>query len=809
MAKGKKPDSQVEKKDMSFEDFKKEVLDDYRVAFYSRQASLLGRKEVLTGKAKFGIFGDGKEIAQLAMAKAFHKGDFRAGYYRDQTFMFATGTATVQQLFAQLYADTDLNHEPFSAGRQMDAHFATRSLNDDGSWKNLTEIKNSSSDLAPISTQMPRAAGLAWASKLFRNNKDLHQFTQFSDKGNEVTFCTIGDAGTSEGLFWESINAAGVLQIPMAVSVWDDGYGISVPIEYQTTKSSISEALKGFEQDENGPGYLIYRGKGWDYAGLCEMYEEGIAQCRKNHVPVIFHIQEMTQPQGHSTSGSHERYKSKERLAWEEEYDCISRMRRWIIDSAIAKDEALDSIEEEAKKFVNESKRKAWEEFLSPIRAEIKEVTTIFSEIAAESQQRDEVEKISNDLNSLPDAMRRDILGAVKKVLRLMRDEDTVPKHRLVDWLNESVKQNAKRYNSYLYSESADSALQVEPVAARYDNNAPVVDGREVLQANFDALFKNNPLLVAFGEDLGKIGDVNQGFAGLQAKYGEIRITDTGIREATIAGQGIGLAMRGLRPIAEIQYLDYFLFAMQVLSDDLATLLYRTKGGQKVPLIIPTRGHGLEGIWHSGSPMGMITHAIRGIHVLVPRNMTQAAGFSNTMLASDEPALIVDPLNSYRLKEKLPVNVGEFRIPLGVPEILHEGTDITIATYGSTHRIVLEAIKQLEQFGISCEVIDVQTLLPFDIHHSIAESVKKTNKLLVVDEDVPGGASAYILQKIIEEQKAFQFLDAEPRTLTSKPHRPPYGSDGDYFSKPNTEDVFDVVYEMMSEYNPQKYPPIY
>ncbi len=809
MAKGKKPDSQVEKKDMSFEDFKKEVLDDYRVAFYSRQASLLGRKEVLTGKAKFGIFGDGKEIAQLAMAKAFHKGDFRAGYYRDQTFMFATGTATVQQLFAQLYADTDLNHEPFSAGRQMDAHFATRSLNDDGSWKNLTEIKNSSSDLAPISTQMPRAVGLAWASKLFRNNKDLHQFTQFSDKGNEVTFCTIGDAGTSEGLFWESINAAGVLQIPMAVSVWDDGYGISVPIEYQTTKSSISEALKGFEQDENGPGYLIYRGKGWDYAGLCEMYEEGIAQCRKNHVPVIFHIQEMTQPQGHSTSGSHERYKSKERLAWEEEYDCISRMRRWIIDSAIAKDEALDSIEEEAKKFVNESKRKAWEEFLSPIRAEIKEVTTIFSEIAAESQQRDEVEKISNDLNSLPDAMRRDILGAVKKVLRLMRDEDTVPKHRLVDWLNESVKQNAKRYNSYLYSESADSALKVEPVAARYDNNAPVVDGREVLQANFDALFKNNPLLVAFGEDLGKIGDVNQGFAGLQAKYGEIRITDTGIREATIAGQGIGLAMRGLRPIAEIQYLDYFLFAMQVLSDDLATLLYRTKGGQKAPLIIRTRGHRLEGIWHSGSPMGMITHAIRGIHVLVPRNMTQAAGFYNTMLASDEPALIVEPLNSYRLKEKLPVNVGEFRIPLGVPEILHEGTDITIATYGSTHRIVLEAIKQLEQFGISCEVIDVQTLLPFDIHHSIAESVKKTNKLLVVDEDVPGGASAYILQKIIEEQKAFQFLDAEPRTLTSKPHRPPYGSDGDYFSKPNTEDVFDVVYEMMSEYNPQKYPPIY
>ncbi len=809
MAKGKKPEPQMDKRDMSFEDFKKEVLNDYRIAYSSRQASLLGRKEVLTGKAKFGIFGDGKEIAQLAMAKVFRKGDFRSGYYRDQTFMFATGTGTIQQLFAQLYADTDLEHDPFSAGRQMDAHFATRSLNEDGSWKNLTEIKNSSSDLAPISTQMPRAVGLALASKLYRNNKDLHSFTRFSEKGNEVTFATIGDAGTSEGLFWESINAAGVLQIPMAVSIWDDGYGISVPIEYQTTKSSISEALKGFEQDENGEGYLIYRGKGWDYAGLCEMYEEGIAQCRKNHVPVIFHIREMTQPQGHSTSGSHERYKSKERLAWEDEYDCIARMRQWIVDSAIAKEEELDAIETEAKKFVNESKRKAWEEFLSPIRAEIKTVTTIFSEIAAESQHRDTVEKISSDLNSLPDAMRRDILVAVKKVLRLIRDEDTESKHYLTDWLGESTAKNAERYNSYLYSESSESALKVEPIAARYDTHATPVDGREVLLANFDALFKNNPLLVAFGEDLGKIGDVNQGFAGLQAKYGEIRITDTGIREATIAGQGIGLAMRGLRPIAEIQYLDYFLFALQVLSDDLATLLYRTKGGQKAPLIIRTRGHRLEGIWHSGSPMGTIINAIRGIYVLVPRNMTQAAGFYNTMLASDEPALVVEPLNSYRLKEKLPVNVGEFRVPLGVPEIINEGNDITIATYGSTCRIVLEAVKQLEETGISCEVIDVQTLLPFDINHGIAESVKKTNKLLVVDEDVPGGASAYILQKIIEEQKAFQFLDAEPRTLTSKPHRPAYGSDGDYFSKPNAEDVFDTVYSMMSEYNPQKYPPIY
>jgi 2-oxoisovalerate dehydrogenase E1 component len=809
MAKGKKPEFQMDKKELSFEDFKKEVLNDYRIAYSSRQASLLGRKEVLTGKAKFGIFGDGKEIAQLAMAKAFRKGDFRSGYYRDQTFMFATGTATVQQLFAQLYADTDVNNDPSSAGRQMDAHFATRSLNEDGSWKDLTEIKNSSSDLAPISTQMPRSVGLAWASKLFRQNKELHQFTQFTDKGNEVTFATIGDAGTSEGLFWESINAAGVLQIPLAVSVWDDGYGISVPIQYQTTKSNISEALKGFEQDENGNGYLIYRGKGWDYPGLCEMYEEGIAQCRKNHVPVLFHIREMTQPQGHSTSGSHERYKSKERLAWEDEFDCIARMRSWIIDSAIAKEEELDEIETEAKKFVNESKRKAWEEFLAPIRAEIKEVTEIFSEIAAESSQKEEVEKISSELSSLPDAMRRDIMGAVKKAMRLVRDENTNSKQRLADWLNDNTKKNAERYNSYLYSETSGSALKVESIEARYDADAAVVDGREVLQANFDSLFQNNPLVVAFGEDLGKIGDVNQGFAGLQAKYGEIRITDTGIREATIAGQGIGLAMRGLRPIAEIQYLDYFLFAMQVLSDDLATLLYRTKGGQKAPLIIRTRGHRLEGIWHSGSPMGMIVHALRGMYVLVPRNMTQAAGFYNTMLASDEPALIVEPLNSYRLKEKLPANIGEFRVPLGIPEIINEGTDITIVTYGSTHRIVLDAVKQLEPFGISCEVIDVQTLLPFDIHHSIVKSVEKTNKLLVVDEDVPGGASAYILQKIIEEQKAFQFLDAEPKTLASKPHRPAYGSDGDYFSKPNAEDVFDVVYGMMSEYNPEKYPSIY
>jgi pyruvate/2-oxoglutarate/acetoin dehydrogenase E1 component/TPP-dependent pyruvate/acetoin dehydrogenase alpha subunit len=797
------------KKEMSFVDFKKEVLNDYRIAFTSRQASLLGRREVLTGKAKFGIFGDGKEIAQVAMAKQFRNGDFRSGYYRDQTFMFAIGESDVEKFFAQLYAIPDAELEPASAGRSMNGHYSTRSLNADGSWMDLTRIKNSSADVSPTGSQMPRLLGLALASKLFRNNKELHQFTKFSDKGNEVAFGTIGDASTSEGMFWETINAAGVLQVPMAVSIWDDGYGISVPQKYQTTKENISELLKGFQQDENGEGYLIYRGKGWDYAGLCEMYEEGIAQCRTNHVPVIFHIREMTQPQGHSTSGSHERYKSKERLAWEEEFDCIRKMRQWMIDSAITSADELDTIEADAKKYVNESRRNAWEGFISPIKEEIETVTNYFSATASSSSNKIFIEKISAELNAMSDPMRRDIVASVKKVLRFTRGENSDSISQLQAWLDKYNKHNIKLYDSFLYSETSGSALKVEPVAARYDDHAPVVDGREVLQANFDALFKNNPLLVAFGEDLGKIGDVNQGFAGLQEKYGEIRITDTGIREATIAGQGIGLAMRGLRPIAEIQYLDYFLYALQILSDDLATVQYRTKGGQKAPLIIRTRGHRLEGIWHSGSPMGTIVHALRGVHVLVPRNMTQAAGFYNTILQSDEPALIIECLNGYRLKEKLPSNIGEFRVPLGIPEVINEGNDLTIVTYGSCCRIVMDAVKQLEQTEISCEVIDVQSLLPFDIHHSIVESVKKTNKILVVDEDVPGGASAYILQQILEVQKAFQYLDAEPRTLAAKEHRPAYGSDGDYFSKPSAEDVFDSVYEIMREYNPEKFPGIY
>jgi len=796
------------KKGIGFEDFRKEVLDDYRLAVESRHASLIGRKEVLTGKAKFGIFGDGKEIAQLAMAKVFRPGDFRAGYYRDQTFMFASGESTITEFFAQLYANPDVDAEPASAGRSMNGHFSTRSLNKDGSWKDLTKIKNSSSDISPTAGQMPRLVGLAYASKLYRNNQDLHSYTTFSKKGNEVAFGTIGDASTSEGLFWEAINAAGVLQIPMAISVWDDGYGISVPAKYQTTKQNISEILKGFEQNDKGAGYVIFRANGWDYPALCEMYEKGIAVCREQHVPVLFHVREMTQPQGHSTSGSHERYKSKERLAWEEDYDCIRKMREWIISTAIATAEECDQLEAEAKKIVNNCRKEAWDAMMNPVKEEIKTVASFFMSLAEESGQSSFIEKIKTELEGSAEPARREVVSAIKKVLRLVRNENLPVKDELIRWLNDYSKINADRYNSFLHSESNESALNVEAVPPQY-NEESLVDGREILQANFDVLFSRNPLLVAFGEDVGKIGDVNQGFAGLQAKYGELRITDTGIREATIVGQGIGLALRGLRPIAEIQYLDYIYYAIQTLSDDLATLQYRTKGGQKAPVIIRTRGHRLEGIWHSGSHMGMIINAIRGVHVLVPRNMTQAAGFYNTMLSSDEPAIIVECLNGYRLKEKLPSNLGEFKVPLGVPETLIEGTDITLVTYGSCVRVAQEAIRHLNESDISVELIDVQTLLPFDRHNMIVESLKRTNKLLVLDEDLPGGASAYILQQIVEVQKGFQYLDSSPRTLTAKAHRPAYGSDGDYFSKPGVEDVVDVAYEMMREYNPDKYPSLY
>ncbi len=796
-------------KAIDFDTFRQTVIADYRLACESRQASLIGRKEVLTGKAKFGIFGDGKEIAQIAMAKQFQKGDWRSGYYRDQTFMFSIGESDVKKFFAQLYANPDVEAEPASAGRSMNGHFSTRSLNEDGAWKNLSAQYNSSSDISPTAGQMPRLVGLAWASKLFRNNSALHQFTQFSNKGNEVAFGTIGDASTSEGIFWEAINAAGVLQIPMAISVWDDGFGISVPAKYQTTKQNISEILSGFERNEKGEGYVILRGKGWDYAGLCEMYEKGIEICRKEQVPVLFHIQEMTQPQGHSTSGSHERYKSKERLAWEEEYDCINKMREWILSSAIATAEELDAIEAEAKKSVSTSRRQAWDEFMNPIKEEIATVCSYFDAIAKESSQSVFIEIVKSELQSTLEPARREIAAAVKKVLYLTRgDNNQQTRSQLKQWLSVYDAINADRYNSYLHSQSSEAALNIAPVNAVYADDASLVDGRELMQANFDALFSKDARLIAFGEDVGKIGDVNQGFAGLQAKFGEIRISDTGIRETTIIGQGIGLALRGLRPIAEIQYLDYLLYAVQTLSDDLATLQYRTKGGQKAPLIIRTRGHRLEGIWHSGSPMGMIINALRGINILVPRNMTQASGFYNTMLASDEPALIIECLNGYRLKEKLPSNLGEFRVPVGIPQILCEGNDITIVTYGSCCRIVMDAVKQLQQLDIQCEVIDVQSLLPFDIHHSIKNSLKKTNKLLVIDEDVPGGASAYILQQILEVQNGFELLDAPPRTLTAKPHRAAYGSDGDYFSKPNIEDVVDSVYFLMKEYQPERFPDV-
>ena len=799
------------KKEIGFEDFKKEVLDDYRLVVESRHVSLIGRKEVLTGKAKFGIFGDGKEVAQIAMSKVFREGDFRSGYYRDQTFMFATGELTITEFFAQLYANPDVIAEPSSAGRSMNGHFSTRSLNPDGSWKDLTKIKNSSSDISPTAGQMPRLLGLAYASKLYRNNEDLHVFTTFSDKGNEVAFGTIGDASTSEGLFWETINAAGVLQIPMAISVWDDGYGISVPAKYQTTKQNISEILKGFERNENvsgGDGFVILRANGWDYPALCSMYEKGIAVCREQHVPVLFHIREMTQPQGHSTSGSHERYKSNERLAWEEEFDCLRKMREWIISSAIATAEECDEMELEAKTIVNDCRKDAWNAFLNPVKEEIKTVAAAFSSIAKQSNQSAFIEKAKAELENVFEPARREVVSSIKKVLRLVRNENISEKNELINWLNNYDKLNFDRYNSYLHSESKESALNIEAVAAEYLEDT-IVDGREVLQANFDVLFSIDPRLVAFGEDVGKIGDVNQGFAGLQAKYGELRITDTGIREATIIGQGIGLALRGLRPIAEIQYLDYIYYAIQTLADDLSSLQYRTKGGQKAPVIIRTRGHRLEGIWHSGSPMGMIIHAVRGIHVLVPRNMTQAAGFYNTMLASDEPAIIIECLNGYRLKEKLPSNLGEFKVPLGIPEVISEGNDVTIVTYGSCVRVAMEATRYLIELGISVELIDVQTLLPFDRFQKIAESLKKTNKLLVLDEDVPGGASAYILQQILEVQKGFQYLDAPPRTLTAKAHRPAYGSDGDYFSKPGSDDVADIVYSMMNEYDPEKFPPLY
>lgn len=803
--------SAAETQTFSKDEFVNIVLNDFRIANESREASLMGRREVLTGKAKFGIFGDGKEIAQLAMAKAFREGDFRSGYYRDQTFMFATGNLTLQEWFAGLYGHTDPDLEPMSAGRQMGGHFTTRSLNADGSWKDLTKIKNSSPDISPTGGQMPRLLGLAMASKYFRENPELQKgrFRTLSDKGSEIAFGTIGDASTSEGLFWETINAAGVMQIPMLVSVWDDGHGISVPKKYQTTKESISEILKGFQREKGGKGYEIFKTKGWDYAHLCETYEKASRICREEHVPVLIHVEEVTQPQGHSTSGSHERYKSKERLQWESDFDGIKKMREWILSNKIATESELAAIEENAKKSVREAKSAAWNAYLAPIKNERSEAIGMMNAIAAASDNKVFIEKITSELSAILEPIRKDILMAVKKVLRMTRMENIAAKDTLISWLNESNMANYDRYSSYLYSESDMSALHVKPLDAEYAGEAKQVDGRELLRENFDAILKKYPEVLIFGEDSGKIGGVNQGLEGLQDKYGELRVFDTGIREATIMGQAIGMAMRGLRPIAEIQYLDYLLYALQIMSDDLATVQYRTKGGQKAPVIIRTRGHRLEGIWHSGSPMGMIIHSLRGIHVCVPRNMTQAAGFYNTLLSADEPALVIEPLNGYRLKEQLPSNTGEYKVPLGVTETLNEGSDVTLVTYGSCCRIALEAVKQLAEAGISVEVIDVQTLLPFDLGHSILSSLKKTNRLLVLDEDVPGGASAYILQKVLEEQGGYWHLDSEPRTLAAKEHRPAYGSDGDYFSKPSADDVYDTVYEMMSESDPARFPRIY
>lgn len=792
---------------ISFEEFKLQVLEDYKLANVSRQASLLGRKEVLTGKAKFGIFGDGKEVAQIAMAKAFRKGDFRSGYYRDQTFMFAIGELTVKQFFAQLYADTDIEKEPASAGRQMNGHFATRSLDEKGEWKNLTEIKNSSADISPTAGQMLRLLGLAYASKLYRNNPELKQYTQFSDNGNEVAFGTIGNASSAEGPFWECINAGGVLMGPMAVSIWDDGYGISVPNKYQVTKQDLSELLSGFSYDaEKGQGYQLHTANGWDYAELVKMYEEGITTVREKHIPAIFHIKEMTQPQGHSTSGSHERYKSKERLAWEEEFDCIKKMREWILENAISTEDELASIEKEAKDYVRREQKSASDEATKSILDDRKFLVNLIGKIASQSQFADEVNKAAAELNASLDIDRRANMQALWKVLILTRSENLAERQELINWKNQAEKDNFDKYNSCLYS---GTAMQVTEVAAEYAEDAPVVDGREVLVKFFETAFANDPRIFAFGEDVGKIGDVNQGLAGMQEKFGELRVTDTGIREATIIGQGIGTAMRGLRPIAEIQYLDYLLYGLQILSDDLSTLFYRTRGGQKAPLIVRTRGHRLEGVWHSGSPMGVVVNALRGMYVCVPRNMTKAAGFYNTLLKADEPALIIERLNAYRMKERMPSNLDSYTLPLGVPEILEEGTDVTIVTYGACTDIALEAIKKLKETGISVELIDVQTLLPFDINHTIVKSLEKTNRILFLDEDVPGGGTAYMMQKVMEEQNGYRYLDSQPRTLTSKAHRPAYGSDGDYFSKPNAEDVFTVVYEMMNEADPQQYPLFY
>ena len=783
---------------LSYEDFRNEVLKDYRIAIESREASLLGRREVLTGKAKFGIFGDGKEVAQVAMAKFFKPGDWRSGYYRDQTFIFATGIATVQQFFAQLYADPDTNHEPFSAGRQMVSHFTSPNFDKDGKPLSLLHQKNVATDMAPTAAQMPRSLGLALASKLFRNSDALKDKTELSNNGNEICFCTIGDASTSEGHFWETINAAGVLQVPLAVFVWDDGYGISVPKKYQTTKGSISAALRGMQKRNDTNGIDIYNVQGWDYAAMCEVFEAGLQKIRDTHVPAVFHVEEITQPQGHSTSGSHERYKDAERLEWEREWDCIKQMRKWIIENEIAANEELLTLEDDAKQNVKESRNLAWEDSLSAIKQEVeKAVEIIRATVVNDIERYNNLQQIAKDLETNRDPQRRDIMKALS--LAVDASETSGFADELKDYYEQQKEITKKMFNSHLYNEGLSSALRVQEIQPIIAKDAPSINGYEILNKYFDQLFAGNKSVVAFGEDVGFIGDVNQGFANLQEKYGEDRIFDTGIRELTIMGQGIGLALRGLRPIAEIQYLDYLVYGLQPLTDDVATLQYRTKGVQHCPLIVRTRGHRLEGIWHSGSPMGMIINSLRGMHVCVPRNMVQAAGMYNTILKSCDPAIIIECLNGYRLKEKLPSNLAEMTVPLGIPEIIKEGNDITIVSYGSMLRIIQDAVTRLEEHNISCEIIDVQTLLPFDIHHSIVASLKKTNRIVFVDEDVPGGAAAYMFNKVMEEQGGYRWLDVAPRTITAKAHRPAYGSDGDYFSKPNAEEIAENIKAMMAE----------
>lgn len=799
---------QVKNKDISFDEFKTEVISDYKIAVTSRECSLLGRREVLTGKAKFGIFGDGKEVPQLAWAKSFKNGDFRSGYYRDQTFMMAIGALSIEQFFAGLYANTDIEHEPMSGGRQMGGHFMTHSLQEDGSWKNLTQQKNSSADISPTAGQMPRLLGLAQASKIYRHEKNINS-ELFSVDGNEIAWGTIGNASTSEGLFWETFNAAGVLQVPMVINVWDDDYGISVHAKHQTTKENISKILNGFQRNDEDQGYEIIVVKGWDYTALIEAYQKAEKVAREEHVPVLIHVVELTQPQGHSTSGSHERYKSKERLEWEKEFDCNVQLRQWMLDNGIATEDELTSIEKAIKKEVRDGKKAAWKAFGQQAKTYNKELISILNDLAASSENKDLIQKLSEELADNSEPLKSIVYATGRKALRYVRTEKTEAKTNLINWLQNFSQHVQPDYSSHLWSPYEGSAQHIAEVSPEYTEDTESVDARIIMRDNFEAIFSKKPEVLVFGEDSGEIGDVNQGLEGLQEKFGKLRVSDTGIREATILGQGIGMALRGLRPIAEIQYLDYLLYALQIMSDDLATTLYRSKGKQKAPLIVRTRGHRLEGIWHSGSPMGGILNLLRGINILVPRNMTKAAGFYNTMLESDEPALIVECLNGYRLKEKLPANLGEFKTPVGQVEVIKEGTDLTVVSYGSTLRIIEKAAQELEELGISVEIIDVQSLVPFDLNHDLVKHIANTNRLLVVDEDVPGGASAYILQQIIDQQNAYQYLDSKPQTLTAKAHRPAYGTDGDYFSKPSAEDVFEKVYSIMHEFKPDQFPKLY